>query len=59
MVGEHGHFALILAFVVATIQGTVPLAGAWRRVPCAGVSGGGFGDRGGSRSRVSLPWHVI
>ena len=33
MIGELGHFALILAFVVAVIQGVVPLLGAWRRVP--------------------------
>ena len=33
MIGELGHFALILAFVVATIQGVVPLLGAWRRIP--------------------------
>ena len=33
MIGELGHLALILAFVVATIQGVVPLLGAWRRIP--------------------------
>ena len=33
MIGELGHLALILAFLVACIQGIVPLAGAWRRVP--------------------------
>ena len=33
MIGELGHFALILGFVVATIQGVVPLLGAWRRIP--------------------------
>ena len=33
MIGELGHFALVLAFVVATIQGVVPLLGAWRRIP--------------------------
>ena len=33
MIGELGHFALILALVVAVIQGVVPLLGAWRRVP--------------------------
>ena len=33
MIGEIGHFALILAFVVALIQGVVPLLGAWRRIP--------------------------
>ena len=33
MIGELGHFALILAFVVAAIQGVVPLLGAWRRIP--------------------------
>ena len=33
MIGELGHFALILAFLIAVIQGTVPLVGAWRRVP--------------------------
>ena len=33
MIGELGHFALILAFVVAAIQGIVPLLGAWRRIP--------------------------
>ncbi len=33
MIGELGHFALILAFVVASIQGVVPLLGAWRRIP--------------------------
>ena len=41
MIGELGHFALILAFVVAVVQGVVPLLGAWRRVPAwmgAGVS---------------------
>ena len=33
MIGELGHLALILAFLVAVIQGVVPLLGAWRRVP--------------------------
>ena len=33
MIGELGHLALVLAFVVASIQGVVPLLGAWRRVP--------------------------
>ena len=33
MIGELGHLALILAFLVACIQGIVPLVGAWRRVP--------------------------
>ena len=33
MIGELGHLALILAFLVACIQGVVPLVGAWRRVP--------------------------
>ena len=33
MIGELGHLALILAFVVTTIQGVVPLLGAWRRIP--------------------------
>ena len=33
MIGELGHFALVLAFVVTTIQGVVPLLGAWRRNP--------------------------
>ena len=33
MIGELGHFALILAFLVAVIQGVVPLFGAWRRIP--------------------------
>ena len=33
MIGELGHLALILAFLVASIQGVVPLLGAWRRVP--------------------------
>ena len=33
MIGELGHLALILAFLVACIQGVVPLLGAWRRVP--------------------------
>ena len=33
MIGELGHLALVLAFVVAAIQGVVPLLGAWRRVP--------------------------
>ena len=33
MIGELGHFALILGFLVASIQGVVPLLGAWRREP--------------------------
>ena len=33
MIGELGHLALILAFLVASIQAVVPLLGAWRRVP--------------------------
>ena len=33
MIGELGHLALVLAFAVATVQGVVPLLGAWRRVP--------------------------
>ena len=33
MITELGHFALILAFVVAIVQATVPLVGAWRRNP--------------------------
>ena len=33
MIGELGHFALVLAAVVAVVQGVVPLLGAWRRVP--------------------------
>ena len=33
MIGELGHLALVVAFVVATIQGVVPLIGAWLRVP--------------------------
>ena len=28
MIAETGHFALILALVIATVQGTLPLAGA-------------------------------
>ncbi|MEL6884784.1 MAG: heme lyase CcmF/NrfE family subunit [Pseudomonadota bacterium] len=31
MITELGHFALILAFVVALVQATIPLIGAWRR----------------------------
>ena len=39
MIGELGHLALILAFVVAVIQGVVPLLGVWRGVPAwAGVA---------------------
>ena len=30
MIVETGHFALVVAFVVALAQGTLPLAGAWR-----------------------------
>ena len=30
MIVETGHFALVLALVVALIQATVPLVGAWR-----------------------------
>ncbi|MBC6439293.1 MAG: heme lyase CcmF/NrfE family subunit [Rhodospirillales bacterium] len=30
MIAEIGHFALILAFCVALVQGTLPLYGAWR-----------------------------
>ena len=30
MIAELGHFALILAFCVALVQGTAPLWGAWR-----------------------------
>ena len=30
MIPELGHFALILALVVAVVQGTLPLVGAWR-----------------------------
>ena len=33
MIGELGHLALILAFLVAVSQGVVPLLGAWRRIP--------------------------
>jgi cytochrome c-type biogenesis protein CcmF len=33
MIGELGHLALILAFLVASIQAVVPLLGAWRRIP--------------------------
>jgi len=33
VIGELGHLALILALLVAAIQGVVPLLGAWRRVP--------------------------
>jgi cytochrome c-type biogenesis protein CcmF len=33
MITELGHFALILAFVVAIVQTTIPLVGAWRRNP--------------------------
>jgi len=33
MIPELGHFALILAFLLALIQGTLPLIGAARRVP--------------------------
>ena len=33
MIGELGHLALVLAFVIAVVQGVVPLLGAWRRVP--------------------------
>ena len=33
MIGELGHLALVLAFAVATVQGVVPLLGAWRGVP--------------------------
>ena len=33
MIGELGHLALVLAFLVASVQGVVPLLGAWRRVP--------------------------
>ena len=31
MIPEIGHYALILALVMAVVQGTVPLIGAWRR----------------------------
>ena len=30
MLAELGHFALIVAFVLACLQGTLPLWGAWR-----------------------------
>lgn len=30
MIGEIGHLAMILAFAVCIVQGTVPLVGAWR-----------------------------
>ena len=33
MIGELGHLALILAMLVAMIQGVAPLIGAWRRAP--------------------------
>ena len=33
MIPELGHLALILAFLLALIQGTLPLIGAARRVP--------------------------
>ena len=33
MITELGHFALILAFLVAIVQATVPLIGAWRGNP--------------------------
>ena len=33
MIPELGHLALILAFLLAIVQGTLPLAGAARRVP--------------------------
>src|SRR5437773_11853684 len=33
MIPELGHLALILAFLLAIIQGTLPLAGAARRIP--------------------------
>ena len=33
MIAEIGHFALILAFMLALVQGTVPLIGAHRRQP--------------------------
>ncbi|RVT85261.1 heme lyase CcmF/NrfE family subunit [Rhodobacteraceae bacterium CCMM004] len=33
MIIELGHFALILAFVVAIVQMTVPMIGAWKRWP--------------------------
>ena len=33
MIGELGHLALILAFLVASVQGVVPLLGTWRRAP--------------------------
>ena len=33
MIGELGHFALILAFLIASIQTVVPFLGAWRRIP--------------------------
>jgi cytochrome c-type biogenesis protein CcmF len=33
MIPELGHFALIIALAVATVQGVVPLLGAWRGVP--------------------------
>ncbi|KIC48561.1 heme lyase CcmF/NrfE family subunit [Tateyamaria sp. ANG-S1] len=33
MITELGHFALILAFLIAIVQTVVPLVGAWRRDP--------------------------
>ena len=30
MIPELGHFALVLALVVAVVQGVVPMIGAWR-----------------------------
>src|SRR5436305_11031046 len=33
MIPELGHLALILAFLLAIVQGTLPLAGAARRIP--------------------------
>jgi len=33
MIPELGHFALILALLLATVQGTLPLVGAQRRIP--------------------------
>src|SRR6266498_2653751 len=33
MIPELGHFALILALLLATVQGTLPLVGAAKRIP--------------------------
>jgi len=55
MVPEIGHFALILALLLAAVQGTLPIIGAARRIPVWMALARPVGQGNSSSSRWPSP----